>query len=185
MLQSVVQKFNILKFHLNAIIVCTWLCIKGLGCLICAGLSEFAHNSPEVWPNLSAWRLEGWTPVWCAWSDRPTWDLISNRPAQAGWDSVLYAHCGTPPGVWKAQLLQFCILLAGWPSTALRVLICQPVLWGSHNKPEIKQIMLRILCAVFHCKPYMRQSVSEVVKVKMENANVVFEGFSCKHQLWW
>lgn len=29
----------------------------------------------------------------------------------------------------------------------------------------------------------MRQSVSEVVKVKMENANVVFEGFSCKPQL--
>lgn len=99
MLQNVLQIFKIFQFHLNAIIVCMCLCINGLGCLICTGPFEFSHNSPQVSRICQHGGCMVAPLVGCVWSDGPTWDLISNRPAQAGWASVLHAHCGTPPGV--------------------------------------------------------------------------------------
>lgn len=139
--------------YLNAIIVYMWLCIKGLGSLICTRHSEFTHSSPEVWQNLSGWRLDGRTPgmVCVVWQALMGTSFQTGQPRLVGTVSSRHRTLmwDTLPGVWKAQLLGFCIYLAGWPSTALRVLICQPVVLGVHNKPEIKQIMLSInVCSV-------------------------------------
>lgn len=125
--------------------------------LICTGPSEFAHNSPNVWRNdvrVEAEDVESWEL--CLWSDGVGWELTLEQ-ASPGWRTVFCSHVVEH----QARCLKSTTVGVSYSSGKLakyRVLMSQPVLLGGHNKPEIKEVLLRVTRGMFHWMLYVRDT---------------------------